>query len=950
MDSPRPVPIETLLVHRGFVRALARRLAADDAGADDVEQSAWLAALRRPPRHALGLRAWLARLVRQRAADARRAEGRRALHEAAAGSARAVASPDETAARMDSVARVVAAVARLPEPYRTTIVLRFYDDLSVAEIAARMDAPPATVRTRLTRAYVRLREELGITDESRDEWIALIAPWPAARRWIPIGAAGAAGAIAMSMKTWAAAAAVLAVLGGAIWWRASSAPSSPIVPPVAHHEVAAAPRSPAPAAIAPSAPVDAGNAAASTACEVVVEVRSLRDTAISGAEIRVRSYRDSRGPAVAVATTYADGCANVAPGAGEWLIDVRADGYADGSALVRCAPADARRRVIVRLGRGFALRGTVRDESGALFEGAVVCCGERRATTGADGVYVLSGIPAGELRVSVRAPGRFAPAPGVVAIPDVASYDFRLVALTMETATGVVLDDATSAPIDGAVVSPAVNGWNEVPSDTTGADGRFRIDGLMKGFSKALVVAKPGYVQFPARRVDRADGVELRLRRGPTVRGVVSSSDGPVADAEVNLASPSPYTAIVRRTVRTNAAGAFAFDGVPAGRSDLVVVAPGYCGPPFRHVDVPETGDVRVDVALVRGAVVAGRVVDDTGAAVDDAAVLSGGMTAWTDGTGAFRIEGVKPGASVPLLVISERYARIEAAIAVAEGTNEGVVLRVARTATVRGRVVADDGRSVEDARVFVVAAPRGAVIRDPMRDGGEERAGPFAVLADGSFDGFAPPSTVASMRAVVRSASHATSESETFDLVPGQTEYRADVVVRAGATIRGRVACDGRGIAGAAISLGRAGFGYSEPPVRATTDEAGAFTIEHVALPREGLVHVAVTADGFADAETDTSGDSPVELALERPLDIAGIVETADHAPLEGVHVAVVATDDAGPIPRTRFAFTDEHGRFRVRGLRPGSYRVTATMPPASKTAEGVAAGARDVVITFPH
>jgi len=55
--SREPVDIETLLSHRPFVRALARRLVRDEARAEDVVQETWLAALRRPPRHAGALRA-----------------------------------------------------------------------------------------------------------------------------------------------------------------------------------------------------------------------------------------------------------------------------------------------------------------------------------------------------------------------------------------------------------------------------------------------------------------------------------------------------------------------------------------------------------------------------------------------------------------------------------------------------------------------------------------------------------------------------------------------------------------------------------------------------------------------------------------------------------------------------------------------------------------------------
>src|SRR5262245_9329999 len=96
--SPAPVPLETLLSHRPWVRRLARALVAGAASADDLEQQAWLAAVRRPPQHEETARAWLGRVVRNLAFDARRARLRRDAHETRA------ARPEAT----DSTAHVVA--------------------------------------------------------------------------------------------------------------------------------------------------------------------------------------------------------------------------------------------------------------------------------------------------------------------------------------------------------------------------------------------------------------------------------------------------------------------------------------------------------------------------------------------------------------------------------------------------------------------------------------------------------------------------------------------------------------------------------------------------------------------------------------------------------------------------------------------------------------------------
>ena len=53
------------------------------------------------------------------------------------------------------------AVAALPEDLRVVVALRFYVGLDSPEIGAALDLPAATVRTRLRRALLVLRERLG---------------------------------------------------------------------------------------------------------------------------------------------------------------------------------------------------------------------------------------------------------------------------------------------------------------------------------------------------------------------------------------------------------------------------------------------------------------------------------------------------------------------------------------------------------------------------------------------------------------------------------------------------------------------------------------------------------------------------------------------------------------------------------------------------------------------
>ena len=53
-----------------------------------------------------------------------------------------------------------AAIAALPEAYRTVILLRYYGGLSCSGIAEKLDTPLGTVTKTLSRAYALLRDSL----------------------------------------------------------------------------------------------------------------------------------------------------------------------------------------------------------------------------------------------------------------------------------------------------------------------------------------------------------------------------------------------------------------------------------------------------------------------------------------------------------------------------------------------------------------------------------------------------------------------------------------------------------------------------------------------------------------------------------------------------------------------------------------------------------------------
>lgn len=81
MTAAQPASLDALLAHEAFVLRLARSLTRDEASAHDLAQDAWVSALRNPPT-TQGLRGWFSTVLRNRAAERGRMEGRRRAREA----------------------------------------------------------------------------------------------------------------------------------------------------------------------------------------------------------------------------------------------------------------------------------------------------------------------------------------------------------------------------------------------------------------------------------------------------------------------------------------------------------------------------------------------------------------------------------------------------------------------------------------------------------------------------------------------------------------------------------------------------------------------------------------------------------------------------------------------------------------------------------------------------
>lgn len=153
-------PAEQLASHHTWLRRMARRMVRSAASADDLVQDTCITALRNAPPD-VQMRPWLRSVMRKLAWGQVRSEERRAQREESFYQTTPPTSePDALLEYGVDRERLAQAVETLPEPFRSTVVQRFVEGRSCAEIARDEKVPAGTVRWRQARALELLRSEL----------------------------------------------------------------------------------------------------------------------------------------------------------------------------------------------------------------------------------------------------------------------------------------------------------------------------------------------------------------------------------------------------------------------------------------------------------------------------------------------------------------------------------------------------------------------------------------------------------------------------------------------------------------------------------------------------------------------------------------------------------------------------------------------------------------------
>ncbi|HEY4242579.1 MAG TPA: sigma-70 family RNA polymerase sigma factor [Kofleriaceae bacterium] len=538
--------LEKLMSELSWLERLARALVRDESDARDLVQDTWLVAAEHAPTDGRPLKPWLSRvalnLVRMRS----RASTRRLAREAAVEPSAESPTPDELVSRVRAQRLVADEVLALAEPYRTTILLHFFEDLSSAEIARRTGTPEGTVRRRLKTALDELRARLHADERKTGRAVVTVL-------------AGRAALGALLVKKVIAAVVVIAALIvlGTQLYKHRAQPSEP---------VAAAPGSNA--AVAPAKP------AVARAAHVVVTVTDVAGP-VANAFVRCAPSDGD----VVVAKTAGDGSVSIELAAGPWSIAASADKHEPAAVALVVTPGRDDRVTLVLASGGELLTGIVTDVTGGVVAGARVDAArlDRDAKTGRAvavaftdraGRYSLV-VGAGEVLVAASHP-EYAPQTRYVDLGSTgATANFALA--PGGVIEGVVRDVHTKQPVAGAsvhassdsVLELAAQGERIVKTDDA---GKFRFAGLGPGAYQ--LAAEVG-----ARRSRVPVGVEVGVAEQQadivvlvdamaTIHGTVVDDTGAAAPGVTVRASGDADES----ETTADAAGAFAFEGLAPNR------------------------------------------------------------------------------------------------------------------------------------------------------------------------------------------------------------------------------------------------------------------------------------------------------------------------------------------------------------------------------------------------